>query len=196
MNSIVSVFAQATVAELAEGMNWYATARSAAQALATQHNLSLHTVAGVIAALSPNMRWELNVKAADTIIKAYKMGIAPEDATCPAYKANRRKAYQILAETERANITKILNGNKIVNFYLCIVEPNCSAVCIDGHARNIYYGSREVLKGSRVTDKEYNLLVEEYNNATQAINLAYNFQLTAMQVQAVTWVVWRRMHKI
>lgn len=195
MKNIISIFAQASIAELSEGMNWYSTAQSGALLLAQEHGISLVKAAGVIAALSPNLRWELNLKAADTVIRSYRLGIDPENATCPAYKANRKKAYQVLdCNGEDNTVRAILNGQKITSFYGCIMGHD--DVCIDGHAKNIWAGERMVLKNNSINKTQYQMLTAEYRMATEAINNAYKFNLTPMQVQAVTWVVWRRIHKI
>lgn len=196
MNNIISTFAQATITELSEGMHWYSVARTGAFVLANEHGITVRKAAGVIAALSPNLKWELNIKAADTIIKAKKLGIDYQDATCPAYKANRLKAYKVLECDNDDNIPEILNGLKITSFYNCIVDENTDDICIDGHARNIYFNERLVLKNNAINKTQYRFLQQEYRLATETINLAYGFSLTPAQVQAVTWVVWRRIHNI
>jgi hypothetical protein len=197
MNNIVSVFSQATIAELSEGMQWYNVAQTGAKLLATQHNISITKAAGVIAALSPNLKWDRNIKAAEIIIKSYQLEIDYNDAVCPAYKQNRKKAYQILdSDGDYDTVKKILNGPKITSFFCCIMEdPN--DVCIDGHAFNIYFGERNALKnGVSINKTQYKMLQQEYINATDIINKAYNLNLLPYQVQAVCWIAWRRIHNI
>jgi hypothetical protein len=42
--------------------------------MAQRYNVTLETAAGVIAALSPNNRWERNLIDADSMIRAYSIG--------------------------------------------------------------------------------------------------------------------------
>lgn len=196
MNNIVAIFSQASISELSQGMQWYSVARTGAFILASEHGISLNKAAGVIAALSPNLKWERNIQAADTIIKAKKLGIDYKDATCSAYKANRLKAYQVLECDNDDDIPVILNGLKITSFYNCIIDPSTDDICIDGHAKCIYFNERLVLKNNSINKTQYRFLQKEYRMATETINAAFGFSLTPSQVQAVTWIVWRRIHGI
>jgi hypothetical protein len=48
--------------------DWYKDANAAARQIAERHGVPLETVVGVIAAISPNMPWLSNLRAADSII--------------------------------------------------------------------------------------------------------------------------------
>ena len=67
---IVAKFALATSLEVAQGVAWYSIALATAEYMAEKYGLSADTCAGVIAALSPNNRWERNIIDAENIIKA------------------------------------------------------------------------------------------------------------------------------
>ena len=89
----------------------------------------------------------------------------------------------------------ILNGRKIVCFYENIMgEDTCT---IDGHARNIAYNERVNL-----TDNKTNIGVKEYANLQEAYRQAAKRctvngrRFKAYELQAVTWVTWRKQHGI
>ena len=71
---IVAKFALATSLEVAQGVAWYSVAYDTAINMAERYGLSADTCAGVIAALSPNNRWERNIIDAENIIKAWRHG--------------------------------------------------------------------------------------------------------------------------
>ena len=72
--SILAVFFAATDLEKINGVQWYNVAQNASGAMAERYGISLETVAGVVAALSPNNRWERNLRDADNLISAYTLG--------------------------------------------------------------------------------------------------------------------------
>jgi predicted transcriptional regulator len=107
----------------------------------------------------------------------------------------KEKAWSILESNPTYDETiKILNGQKIVCFYQNIMGENTCTV--DGHAYNIYHASRQSLTGSISIGKiEYHLIQDAYRKAGQSV-LVHGRELTAYEMQAVTWVAWRRIHNI
>lgn len=192
IDNIIAVYGQATRQEQHDGLMWYKRAKRGCNALAKSENISLRHAVGVVAATSPNLRWEKNILTARQVVQAYAQGIAPSDIDgCMAYPMNRAKAYAVLGGANRtARIKATLNGPKITAFYLNIMGYD--AVTIDGHARNIAYNERLALK-----DKKLSIRKNEYDKLEQAYRkAAATLGLKACDLQAITWTVWRRIHKI
>lgn len=175
---------------IVEGRNWYKDARKKAQEIADEHELPLHVVVGVIAALSPTNKWEKNVIDANTLIACFIEGGYVEDVKVSTYNTMKMKAWSILnCMGDYEVIAKILNGPKITDFYRCIMGEN---VCvIDGHAWCIANNDRRVLqevpnigKGLRVE------LQQAYKKAAE------KHGIKAYEMQAITWVAWKRIHNI
>ena len=176
---------------------WYAQAQSAAKRTALRHDLPLHIVVGVIAALSPNNRWERNVTDAANLIDAYLQGKGPDDVKVSCYNAMKAKAWSILAampETD-AEVIVILNGQKIVSFFCNIMgHDTCT---IDGHALNIARGERTGLTSAKtnIGKKLYGELQTAYAKAARRTRVNGR-PLKAFELQAITWVAWKRIHSI
>ena len=94
-----------------------------------------------------------------------------------------------MLETDDAILTR-LNGQKIKSFYECIMGYD--ACCIDGHAYNIWRGERFGLTTDKVNigKKLYAEIQEDY------VKVAKKLGKKAYEVQAITWVAWRRIHGI
>ena len=188
---ILKTFDNATPEDIRAGVEWYAVAKDQAQALAKAYGQPLHIVVGVIAALSPNNRWERNLKDAENMLKAWRQGDDVQDVVVCTYKAMRKKAWGILeAAPDVAGVLTLLNGQKIVAFAECILGRD--ACCIDGHALNIARGQRESLSSDKtnVGKKLFRDLQRAYSNAGQRRGF------TAFEMQAITWTTWRRVHGI
>lgn len=175
-SNILSVFSQATVAELDEGLNWYREAHGLASRLDAAKP---SRAAGVIAALSPITPWERNIHLA---IRAFEDGEASGTLGRNVEKANR-----ILNGEDPLDV---LSGHKVRAFYSCIAHPETSkTVCIDRHAFDVAHGkvtndpTRNVLRSA----KHYDTVARAYVRA--ADELGYS----APAVQSVTWIVWRRL---
>ena len=76
---IVAKFTLATSQEVQYGVDWYATALKIASRIASKYGTTTEVAAGVIAALSPNNRWERNIIDAEAMIKCWSAGGTDED---------------------------------------------------------------------------------------------------------------------
>ena len=70
-DNIAAVFTLATASERAIHATWYDDALVAAVAIAESTALPISTVVGVIAALSPNNRWERNLVDAENVCRTF-----------------------------------------------------------------------------------------------------------------------------
>lgn len=197
--NIIAVFDLASAGEVEEGLNWYARAERIACRLSHDYDIDMETCAGVIAALSPNNRWERNVVDAENIIRAYVDG-SPDDAlnvkVC-TYGKMKEKAVRVLESSGTTeDIAEILNGRKITAFFYCIIGSN-DHVCIDGHAYSIWFGDRLTMKDvPNIGKRLCNCITEDYVAATEQINERDESELSTFQVQAITWCAWRRLHGV
>jgi hypothetical protein len=183
--NILSVFEQATDAERVVGMNWYFRANSDARTFSRSYSLPVKVTAGVLAALSPNQSWRNNTKASAQVFLRWNQGESL--AGVPAYPASIAKAESIL---KGGNPGDILKGLKTTSFYNNIVSPwTSSSVTVDGHGYSIWNGKRTTLETtpSRIfRPKWYNTIAADYKTVAAELGIRPN------QVQAVTWVAWRR----
>ena len=173
-------------------MRWYKKAKRDCSDLAADTGVTLRHAVGVVAAASPNLNWNKNILTAKQVIEGCQKGIDHKDlANCMAYKANRLKGYKVMGEANLSKaILKVLNGPKISAFFDNIMGGD--SVTIDGHARNIAYGERIQLKSDKanIGAKEYRALAQAYRE------VAYMLNIKACDLQAITWVTWRRVHGI
>ena len=196
VRNIIACRRRAKPQDVAHGIAWYAEAYEECRLIAWQHNLPVYAVVGCVAALSPNNRWSTNITNARDLIEAFVNGRDMDSVSVCTYSAMKRKAWDILVTAVRPGEMKAhLNGRKIVCFYENIMgEDTCT---IDGHARNIAYNERVNL-----TDNKTNIGVKEYANLQEAYRQAAKRctvngrRFKAYELQAVTWVTWRKQHGI
>ena len=195
---IVAKFQLATSQEVQLGVDWYRSALNIAGRIADKYDMRIETVAGVIAALSPNNRWERNIIDAEALIKVWAAGGTDEDVLavkCCTYTAMRQKALDIL--TRDIPIVEILNGAKIVEFFNCITNPALNDVCIDGHAYSVWFGQRLTMKQVPNIGKKLRQQIKtDYVDATTFINEELGECFTPADIQAITWVTHKRIYGV
>jgi hypothetical protein len=174
-SNIRDVLAQATPTEIAAGQRWYDEAMELAETLSGRGNPEMG--AGVIAALSPLTPWGRNKEMA---IRAFADGHASGTLGNSIKAADR-----ILGGEDPLDVLK---SDKVRNFYLSIIGDT-DAVCIDRHALEVY-------QGKRYRDSERPAIGKRlYREAATAYrDTARSLPYTATQLQAITWLVWRRIH--
>lgn len=196
VENIISIYRLATPEEKRDGVVWYAEALAECNRIALDYEVPLHIVVGVCAALSPNNRWERNVQNTRDMVQAYVNGDGIDSFKVSTYHTMKAKGWSILDAMphDDAGVIDILNGQKIISFFKNIMGyDGCT---IDGHARNIAYAVREGLTGSiSIGKKEYARLQDEYVEAGKKVRLNGR-ALKAFEMQAITWVAWRRIHGI
>jgi len=189
--NINKVFAEATEEEIQHGLTWYAQAKDECQAIADACELPLRVVVGVVAALSPTNLWSQNLKDARLFCETFVAGGYYTDVKASTYKKMWEKAWSILEATPQTDevVAAILNGPKITDFFLCIMGYN--ECVIDGHAWGIANNDRRVMQEvPSIGKKQRKELQKAYVNAGK------KHGMTAYQMQAATWVAWRRIHGV
>ncbi|MFE9924291.1 hypothetical protein ACFYQA_22740 [Streptomyces sp. NPDC005774] len=174
VTNIVKVWKAATAEQVTEGRLWYVTAHNLADMMTEG---DVRKGAGVLAALSPQTSWPLNVELAKTACETGEPSGHLGDALA--------KAAKILAGVDPTEVLPM--DRKTGHFYRCILDPqDADAICIDRHAHDIAVGEEYGAKDRGLGAKgRYALIAHCYREAAQRLG-----ELPSV-VQAVTWVVWR-----
>ena len=192
VRNILRVYRKATPEDVEAGLEWYARALREAKHISKACGLPVSTVVGVMAALSPNNRWERNKVDAFSMCSAYTKGMGLDTFRVSTYFRMKVKAWSILEDslTDDDAILDRLNGQKIRSFYSNIM--GLDEVTIDGHALNIARGYRENL-----TSDKTNIGVRQYRELQEAyVRAAKRAKVRPHEMQAITWTVWKRVHSI
>lgn len=172
--NIIRTYARGTLSEHIAGADWY----NDAYAIAVQiGNGDAWKGAGVLAALSPREKWDINVRnARRSIQQGYGSG--------NTFTMNRI-ATRII---QGAHPLDVLKGDKTRAFASAIALCGQSDIAtIDRHAYDIAAGIVH-------TDKTRpNIGKNVYREYANAYRLAANeLSLSVSQVQAITWIIHRR----
>lgn len=192
---IIAVYNLATITDKNQGLNWYSRALDFADNLGEVYNINYATIVGVIAALSPRNRWERNMQDAETMVKAAANGGTFDDLmnlkVC-TFKSGKSKAARILTDkiTNKNELLDILNGPKLQEFFNCILGDS-DDVCIDGHAYSVWLGDRITLANVPSIGKKLRQTIKaDYKKAAAIIGIE------PYELQAITWVCWKRIHEV
>ena len=192
VRNILKVYRRATSEDIANGLEWYDQAKRYATIISSLSGVNLNTVVGVMAALSPNNRWERNVKDTERMVWAWVKGEDLSDFKVSCYNTMKQKAWSILEDdlTDDDDILTRLNGQKIRSFYSNI--RGLTEVTIDGHAYNIALGIRQGLTSDKTNmgKKLYREMQEAYVKAAKRVGVKPH------ELQAITWTTWKREHGI
>jgi hypothetical protein len=196
--SILGLFFLANTEDREIGLNWYANAHTISERIASENGFSTDQIAGAIAALSPNNKWDRNIQDAENLAKAIRAGIDPQTVKVCTFGPNKLKAIQILtSDVDSAEIVSILSGQKVIAFFLNIArngDTDCPV--IDGHAYNIAMGTVSNLREvPSIPSKAFSALQDLYRDAARQASAITGEAISAGQMQAVTWVCYRRLHK-
>ena len=190
--NIIAIYKLANPSEIKHGLTWYVNANTDCMRIANTLELPLHIVIGVVSALSPNNKWERNIINAQDLCTAFINGHDMDSIKVSTYHKMKQKAWHILETMPSYEETiTILNGKKIVSFYRNISGDETD-ITIDGHARNIYYNDRQGLTtpNTNIRKLEYLDIQKAYLRASKKLGVK------AYELQAITWVAWRRIHGI
>ena len=180
IRNILSVYSRSTPEEKTMGRRWYKVAHDTALSFTP----SIQIGAGVISALFPNQTWTYNLELAERVIRT-------KDYSRGTYGANLRKAKRII---EGENPLIVLHGLKTIAFYVSILTSGEDVyyVTIDRHALSIALGriatdkERSMLRTTPKGKRIYGAFSDAYREASKEVNL------TPSELQAITWLTWRR----
>ena len=199
IDHIVGKFLLATEQEKVYGTEWYPIALKIAERISQYQGVGIVKVVGVIAALSPNNKWERNCLDAENIIAAYVAGgvEAAENVKTCTYTKNKAKAIKILTSAyDVETVVAILSGPKVTEFFHCIMGI-CDDVCINGHAYSVWFGERLTMKEvPSIGIKLRRTIKADYRASADRIFRVTGEHYTAAQIQAITWVCHKRIHGV
>ena len=188
----------ASQADIISGLNWYQRAYDLGVKLIHEYEgLTLGQAIGVFAALSPRNKWEKNCIDAEAIIKTWFLGGDYDMLKVSTFNPNKRKAIAILEldmeSVDTEAIPNILSGQKIVAFYRSIMGDK-NAVCVDGHAYAIFIGERiTTTKTPKISPKLFETIQRAYQLVAKRSADLCGVEMSPTQVQAVTWLTYRRL---
>lgn len=166
----------ATESQYTRGLRWYDEANAECYALSSRLGIPFTRFAGLVSALSPQMRWEDNINAAFGTV-------TDPDYRPPTYGINVKKAERIL---KGEPVEQVLNGPKTIAFYRCILDPwSSESVAIDRHQIRLLYPLREDKERQRILNVLYAELEEVHRE------VAGGEGMRPHEVQAITWLVQR-----
>ena len=117
------IYKQSSKATRTKGSAWYIQANEICVKLAYKFNVPVTKVVGVMAALSPNNKWERNIFDTESFLR---FGMNAKVCT---YNANKDKARRIMELPDLhvpAAVESILNGPKITAFFVNIHKPTAN----------------------------------------------------------------------
>lgn len=178
--NVLAVYNSADAESIREGLSWYLDAYNFARILDSSNP---SRAAGVIAAMSPMMGWEMNKRVAE---KIYAQG----NAKGCGLKRNCEKAERIFNGEDPLDV---LSGDKVRAFYRTILSPaGLIEPVIDRHAFDIAVGQVTDDKARGILSRKgmYNLFANVYIEAATIAGIS------SSQMQAITWVAWRKIKGI
>lgn len=174
-----ALYALATPDEIASGRAWYDSARETIVQWANASGRSVANVAALVAVLSPQCDWERNLAAAFALLNGDTVGAGPLPTSV-------EKARRVLDENLTDTRAVMPTGNKVAAFAANLAGDN-DAVTIDTHMVEASRNSPDAI-ASFPKDAAY-------------AQLAFAVKLAADEVaespaalQAIVWVVWKRLH--
>lgn len=168
-----TIYQRATSEQVKQGKAWYVIAFKECQKLSQEFSIPVFKVAGIIAALSPNNKWERNLKDA----RLFLTNPSLETKVC-TFMGQRRKALMILNATSSSQVRTILSGRKTVSFFDNITKYNLPhKVTVD-----LWMYRMSELKQ---THKNYEIISQA------VINLASKHGILPHEFQAIVWSVVR-----
>lgn len=157
-----------------ERRDWYS------EAFMIAHTSKYDTIKmiGVIAALSPLRRWEINIKIAFEFM---------ETGDCGQMMQLKDKARRIVSSNgTESEILDILNGPKIKAFFLNILHHDRNTnVTVDRHATELAMNKVYGDDVAGLSESQYLFFQEQYRAVANEIGVMPN------RLQSATWLRWR-----
>ena len=199
IDSIIAMYFSSSKVDRVKGKNWYSNAYSIACTLGKKYGVTSNTVSAVISALSPSNKWNRNVEDAEMMLRANAYDLDLTECKPSTYGNQKLKAIAIIEGnvSDDDSLKGILNGQKTKSFYANISTNGKTDDCtIDGHSYNVWNGTVTNLNDvPGMTPKTYRMIQDDYRTAAKIISEIEGETLKASEIQAITWVAYRRIHK-
>jgi hypothetical protein len=187
IDNIVQWYDRAINKDIRMGRIWYKRSYELSIELSKKYNIDSKIVCYLIAGLSINASWNQNKIRTDNFLHLFSGGLEdPRD-----YIGNNVGLYSHipkLIDIAKGNLSA-LKGRKVVVFAANIYRKGrINNPCIDRHALKISHGDDI----NCITDKRFRDSQSAYNLAASIINKRDNLRLFSSQLQAITWLTYRR----
>ncbi len=180
VTNIIDEYGFASEADISEGSQWYVNANYEVESLAIKYDITNRQAALVVAALSPQLAWALNIAYADDFLKL---------GQCGHFLSCQVRAMQCLSGSRIELSTNGKNALKTHYFAKLLEDPYADLVVIDGHAASIALGHKVTKADSnRLTTNArgfYDLCESSYREAADML------ELKPSTLQAITWLSYR-----
>ncbi len=182
---IALVITKAREEEVASGASWYQDVHEQCERFAEEFDITMEAAAGIVAALSPRLGWADNLSRARDLMSGREissLGYALDDAR--RIMAGKTVA-EVLFDPSRSNF-------KVRAFFSNIYSPEESPdVTIDRHMWALLFDTRGI------SDTLLKFSQAEYRYAEEVFRESARFAgYRPCQIQAIAWVVWRRIHGV
>lgn len=173
------LYAQATMADVREGMAWYPAAFAGCQAWANTFNVDARTIACVIATISPQCDWTSNLRI------AFEMLSGQSIVTGGALRANVAKARRVLQDGATSLDGYFKQGPKVKAFSHNL-QGNPWPIVVDSHA--VQALKNEPLFTKSFHPAAYAVFADCYRDVALSVNVR------PCDFQAIIWCAWKRRH--
>jgi len=161
-----------------EGLLWYSSARTYYSQLARKLHLKPRVVLGVVAALSPFVKWSTQLALTEKFItdELHQKG----SGSFPGFPANLRTARSILGGTP---VLEALNGPKTRAFYKNLIGRK-KPITLDRHAIS-------AALGKKISPKERHTKAQLRDIHRAYVEAAKQERVGNCDFQAIVWSTWR-----
>lgn len=180
INRVTKWYNIATQQEINAGLVWYNDAQQLCIELATKYQVTTTQIAQVISVLSPQKKWETNKLETIAFCNEFFNGVKPS-FNYFATKKSIEECKQIL----KGDFLIPSKRTKTFSFADNIANTQSKEITIDRHALRIAYDDKSA-KIDKVTPKQYKIAREAYQIVADSLGI------TGYQLQAITWVTYKR----
>lgn len=177
VSRLLFLYGNATPQQRDEGENWYPKAAAFAAQLAAQYGIPREVAAGVVAVVSPQMKWRDNKSVALALVAAHAGGEGLPHGLA-GYPTNHAKAWRMLTT---GDVWANINGPKVVPFLRNILGDWDEVTC-DIHACRAAYGHKF---SNAPTGPQRDYVAQAYTTAARLV------RVYPAVFQAVVWCVVR-----
>lgn len=179
--NILDAYRSSSEADCIAGRGWYADARHFAETRALAHGITVGQLADLISVLSPQKAWTQNLDEVDRFLSAWSAGEDLDSVRAFCTRLQRTKIRSILTTGDG------LRGPKVTAFRTNIIDPFSNAVTVDSWAVRIALADPSH-NGSISSEALYRAYAGAYRLAAETLGLL------PADLQAITWVSYRRLH--
>ena len=172
-------YQQATPNHKEQGKYWYQDAHEKVRAISAIYGKDFEIVAAIVSVLSVGVRWDRNIAETQLLCDSLARGREVPRKNISSYNKQIDKAVALWKQKDLANVETIIGkGDKTLNFYRAICEPQGDHVVVD----------RWILRAAGYTKPNFPKSKPYRDISTAIRDIAENVSLCPPEVQATIWV--------